>query len=285
MNCEKANQLSIIEYLQTRGINPKRKYRKHWWFLSPIRKETNPSFVVDLQKNTWYDKAEDKGGDMVALVKELHSTDTSGALEILGRNEIKPFSFDEQHYEDNKVPAIQITRQQDIRHPALIEYLHERKIPVEKARRYLREAHYLSADRNKRFFSLAFRNDAGGFALRNRFSKTAISPAHFTTIHGTSPERSTLNIFEGVFDFLTALVYYRIPVPTVDCMILNSTVHGNKIDDVLRKYQKINLFLDNDTTGRRLTEQISRQHPKTTDFSFVYDGFNDFNEFLISKKS
>jgi hypothetical protein len=282
MNCQIANQRSIVEFLKSRNINPKRKYSRHWWYLSPIRSETNPSFAVDLRNNRWYDKAADVGGDLVALVKEIHSTDTSGALAILGKNEIKPFSFDEQKLPPPK-PAIEIISESAIRHYALLQYLDERKIPHDIARRYLREVHFFSTDRQKRFFSLGFQNSAGGWALRNRYSKTAVSPAHFTLLHGAGNKKNHLCMFEGIFDFLSSLVHFKIIVPRTDVVVLNSSVHLNKIAPLFSKYERINTFFDNDDTGDRLTDEVKEAHPHVQDYRWIYQEQNDFNEYLIEK--
>ena len=53
----------------------------------------------------------------------------------------------------------------EIRHPALIGYLRERGIDPAVAGALCREVHYAVGER--RFFAIGFRNDAGGWELRN----------------------------------------------------------------------------------------------------------------------
>ena len=52
---EKAKEVSIISYLKTCGYKPKKIGGLYATYLSPLRPENNPSFVINLRKNTWAD--------------------------------------------------------------------------------------------------------------------------------------------------------------------------------------------------------------------------------------
>jgi hypothetical protein len=282
MNCSQAKQISIVDFLLSQGIKPQRRYRNHYWYLAPHRSENNPSFVVNIKENIWYDKAEDTGGDMLDLVKLMYGTDTAGALAKLSRNEIKSFSFDRQSFNDK--PGIQIKHTQPIRNAALIQYLHTRKIPVQLAKLYLVEAYYTTAPNTKQKFSLAFQNDKGGYHLRNAKFKGIASPGYFTSISGRSSEQ--LNVFEGVYDFLSAMIHLNTNRLKFDSIVLNSNVHCDKILPLLKDHSRINCFVDNDESGRRTLEKIRQAHRNVFDHSeIIYQGFKDFNDFLIQRKN
>jgi hypothetical protein len=170
-----------------------------------------------------------------------------------------------------------------INSPALIQYLRDRKIPLIIAQKYLKEAHYTTGQ-ERRYFALAFQNDHGGFALRNKFWKRSNSPAYFTTIPGKSTNQ--INIFEGVFDFLSALVFFNTDTPKFDCLVLISTSHLNNALSLFQVYQRVNLFLDNDKTAYQCAAKVLAAHQNVVDYAFkIYPEYNDFNDFLKSTKS
>ncbi len=283
MNCTQAKEkVRIVDYLKSQGIEPKRRYRNYFWYLAPHRHESNPSFSVNLSENVWHDKAENRGGNIIDLVMMLNHTDTKGALEILSHNDIKSFSFDQQV--SIEAPGIDIKHLQPVQNAALIQYLNSRKIPVQLARLYLLEAYYLTIHSTKQKFSLAFRNDLNGYHLRNAKFKGIASPGYFTSIRGGSQDQ--LNIFEGVYDFLSALVYFKSTKPKFDCLVLNSNVHIEKVLPILKRYSRINAFLDNDPSGTDTLNHIKAAHPQVENFAGrIYPDHKDFNEFLINSKS
>lgn len=279
------SKFSIIGFMATLGLEPVRKTSKYWFYHSPFRKDTNPSFRVDLENEHWKDFGRDRStgsGDVIDLVQWLNGTDVPGAIAILNReNPSSSFSFQGQNSIGADSANVQIKHIQPIRNQALIEYLQERKIPLHIARKYLKEAYYTTGT-GKQYFALSFENDRGGQALRNKLWKGASSPAYFTMIPGKWNDQ--LNIFEGVFDFLSALVYFKTEVPKLDCLILNSTAHFASFKPLLENYSRINLFLDNDQAGQNTVSLIQGNHKKVVDYSGkIYPQHKDFNEFLTGK--
>jgi hypothetical protein len=279
------DSISVADYLNSIGLKIARKYSGHYWYHSPFHQDKNPSFVVNLKKDLWFDLSSGKGGDLIEMVKMLHQTDVAGAIVALSVNEpIKPvYSLCLQNSSAVQGGKIEISQMQSINSPVLIQYLKDRKIPLSIARKYFKEAHYTTGQ-TKRYFALAFQNDHGGFALRNKFWKGSNSPAYFTTIPGKS--NSQINLFEGVFDFLSALVFFNTDAPKFDCLILNSTSHLNNAISLLHAYQRVNLFLDNDKTGYQCAAKIRKVHQNVVDYaSRIYPEYNDFNDFLKGIKS
>ncbi len=277
--------ISISDYLSSIGLEPAHKNGNQWLYHSPLHRDNKPSFSVNTQKDVWNDFSAGQGGDIITLVKLLHHTDTSGAIAALsGTSDSKPvFSFHQQNSSCTEAAKITVLHLQPIRNNALIEYLNFRQIPLHIARKYLAEA-YFTTDQIKRFFALAFRNDQEGFALRNKFWKGASSPAYFTTIPGKWNDQ--VNVFEGFFDFLSALAYYKIESLKRDCIVLNSTSHLNSALPTLEHYPRINLFFDNDPAGIQAAEKIRTCNKNVVDYSeIIYPGNKDFNEFLTSKRN
>jgi len=274
MNCEQAKEIRIVDYLSRQGIDPSRVYGDNVWYRSPLRDEKNPSFKVNIKKNSWYDTGTGSGGGVIDLVMQMNSTDVTGALLILQRPGLaKPsFSFSEKQ----SSPGIEIKRVQSLQNKALVQYVESRGIPAEIAAMYVSEAYYRVGKKN--YFALAFKNDKGGYELRSKFFKGCASPKHVTTIPGND---TSLNVFEGFMDFLSAMVHFKTRKPTNKTIILNSLSNLAYIEPKLKTARKINLYLDNDEAGAKAAERVKEMNPNVTNHTtIIYPNNKDFNEFL-----
>ena len=235
MDCKQAKSIDIVAFLQKNGLTGIEK-GSFIWYCSPLRQEKTASFSVDQDRNRWIDFGSGQRGDLLDLVKLIYNTDTPGALEILSKTNPDEFlSFSRQNIQPKqKVPGIIINHLQPIANNALLEYLVVRNIPLNIARKYTQEAYYTV--NNKRYFSIAFVNDKGGFELRNKYSKLATSPKYYTTF--PVPESNQLNIFEGFFNFLSALTYYNTSSLKHNTIVLNSLSFIPSILPLLQNYQR-----------------------------------------------
>ncbi len=277
MNCKTAKNISIIGYLASIGIKPEYIKNESVWYCSPFRHESKPSFKVDRNKNIWYDFGTGNGGNILDIVMQLNTTGITGALLILQKPELSKthFSFSEQ--QNSQSNKIVIKKIQPLQNRALLQYLLSRKISQFKAVNFVQEAYYQV--NGKQYFALAFKNDKGGFELRNKYFKGGTSPKAITTIAGN---KNTINLFEGFFDFLSALEYFSTRKPIGTTIVLNSLSNIENIFHLLPKH--INLYLDNDNAGNQAAEKIKSTHRRVKDYSkIIYPDFNDFNEFLKSK--
>ena len=287
MNCSQANDINIVDYLSKSGIQPATMKGRNLWYNSPLRSEKTPSFKVDPDKNVFYDYGTGTGGRLVDLVCQLHRVGVTGALLILSGADVTPrfLSFQKQKEETLPEPTLEIKHVQRLQNKALIQYIEARGIPEEVASRYTEEAYYTITNHGtgeiKKYFALAFKNDKGGFELRNKYFKGGNSPKAITTISGSL---QNVNIFEGFMDFLSALVYYRQPISTNTTIVLNSVSHLRQLKDLLPNFNRINLYLDNDTSGLKAASEIIGQFPEAVNKSqILYPQYKDFNEFLINQ--
>jgi DNA primase len=276
MNCQQAREtITLTAFLSSINYEPVKIKGKWITYYSPIRSDENPSFFVDTDKNIWHDKGTGQSGDIVNLVMKINAVNSTGALTILQKGVYATPSFISIKQETNQ-PAIEIKHVQPLQNQALIQYLNYRKISQQNAAKFVLEAHYTVNE--KQYFSVAFKNDKGGFELRNKHFKNSSSPKAITTISGN---RKSINIFEGFIDFLSALEYYKVTKTEVTSIILNSVNNLDSVINNLTDYQQINLFLDNDTAGNQATEKIKSIYPKAKDYSkIIYPGHKDFNEFI-----
>ena len=287
MNCEQAKKIKIVDFLSNIGKEPSKVYGDFAWYSSPVRTDKKPSFKVKLSENLWFDVSTGEGGNILDLVMEMNSTSVAGALMILQKPELSKQSF--SFSEKQKASGIGIKHIQPLQNKALIEYVVNRGIALSVAKRYLFEAYYKTYQKQeKAFFALAFKNDKGGYELRNGFAtqknpkgnKLCVSPKYVTTIPGRD---DAINVFEGFMDFLSALVYFGADRPANKTIVLNTVENLKYIEPFIKSASHVNCYLDNDDAGAGATEKMQLLNPNTTNHSsIIYPNYKDFNEFLNS---
>src|SRR5690606_29675190 len=90
-----------------------------------------------------------------------------------------------------------------------------------------------------------------------------------------------LNVFEGMFNFLTALELNG-DLLQENLIILNSLSLINRAIDFINvnsHIKEIDLYLDNGPGGRKATSYFLSQVPNSVDRSEIYKGYDDFNDF------
>lgn len=294
MNCSQANEISIPGFLSCKGINPAKASGNSLWYCSPLRNEQTPSFKVDTVKNVWYDYGTGTGGRLVDLVCGMYKVSVPGALITLSGAVIQntPLSFSDQQSIHDHETTIEIKHVQSLQNKALVQYLDMRKIPFKIASRFVEEVYYNTyPGQLKSYFAIAFRNDQDGFELRNGIKtknfpdgfKGSSSPKAISTI-GCTANGSTVNVFEGFMDFLSALTWFNTYAPTSDTIVLNGVGFLDRFIDLMPGYTKINLWLDNDRAGKEAAKRIQELRPDAVNRSLLLFPKNkDFNDFINSK--
>lgn len=274
-------QVSIVNYLLSLGVKPVKYSGVQLVYFSPKHTEKTPSFFVHPDKNVFYDYTSNERGDIIRLVSYLTGCTFREAVEILQKfkpvNEPANFSFSGQKSEQTgKDSKLIITDVKPLENKALLKYVDERCISIELAKKYLREVNYKLGRR--RTFAVGFENDKGGFEIRNPWVKKSSSPKWVTTFPVANS--TTINLFEGFFDFLSCCVCFELTEPRNTTVILNSTANLRHVLDSLKDYKQANVYFDNDETGRRAKQLIADTGIKVYDGSKHYPNHNDFNSFL-----
>ncbi len=282
---QQAKKVSIVEYLASKGILPVSQEADEILYLSPLREDKNPSFYVNLRGNVFKDFVwEEHRGDAIKLVMLLEKCKLPVAVKIL----LDFTGYPLPDFLSIFVPAaempkrgITILREHELTKTSLIQYAASRGIPFGLAHRYLKQIRY--SNRGVDFWGLGFRNDSGGYELRNEFFQGSASPKDVTTFDTGS--RKFVAVFEGFFDFLSALVWYGLDAPRVPTVILNSVTNRKKAVDFLRHFEQVNCFIDRDKAGIECFERLVRVDKlNAVDYSGIYEGYKDFNELLTSHK-
>ena len=298
MHIQEAKKISILAVLSNLGYHPVKSYKRgeEVLFFSPLRKEKEASFFVNIKKNLWNDFGH-KGGSVLDFVMIYHQTDLKGALQILQKlnlseSEAKISAEKGKDYNllEKGKEALKIVEKLPFGQKAksLVNYIvQERKISNEIARKYLSEIHFNNETTNKNYFAVGFENSIGGYELRNPFFKGSIGGKAISLVQGAKLS-DELIIFEGFINFLSRLTNDNLIVPERDALILNSAVYGQDALDFIEEnnYKTVFGFLDNDEKGNELNrffeEKIKNNYK---DCRFLYEGFNDLNESLIHSKS
>ncbi len=132
---------------------------------------------------------------------------------------------------------------------------------------------------NKNYFGIGFKNDSGGYEIRNAYSKICLGKKDITSIKSGS---NSVRIFEGFFDFLSFknVENYLEKEPS-DYIILNSVSMIRLIKNEIENYKNIELFFDNDEAGTRAVEIIKSINQNAEDCRLLYSDFKDLNDWLI----
>ena len=273
MNCEQIKKkISIRSVLESFDLYPEKQNSKTAFYFAIDREEKKPSLCADFVKNKAFDFGTGKSYDVVSIVQQMNKCSASEALEYLKKFDTPEKSLIMSKSESDK--NYEILEVKEIAHPALIQYLKLRK--VYKQKHLVKEIHYQM--NGNHFFGIGFYNNSGGVEIRNKYSKICLGKKDVTFIKNLGNLKKEICVFEGYFDFLTYLNLPNAQNSNSDYLILNSTAMFFKVEEELKIYRKIVLFLDNDTNGKNLTEKIVRKYENVEDCSILYTDFKDLNE-------
>jgi 5S rRNA maturation endonuclease (ribonuclease M5) len=189
-------------------------------------------------------------------------------------------SFNGNEFKSEEPKAIEVIKVNPIEQKALKCYLSQRGLPFSIAQAYCSEVHYKT--RGKTYYAIGFKNDKEGWELRNSLFKGCISPKAITTIKGPG---KGLNIFEGFSDFLSCLAFYKAEKLMNTTVVLNSVTNYRYIEEKVKEYASVNLFLDNDPAGEKLARKIEESNQNVKNISrSIYPNHKDFNHFLTNKQ-
>ena len=316
MNSTQAKAIALPDFLAQLSFDP--AYERHGviWYRSPFRPdERTPSFKVDPVRNVWFDFGRGEGGTIIDFVQQLYATgDVSRALAVIAevtgtvgrvteganrantqRLPIAPSVPSSGTIELARTPEIE--RVSAIADSELERYLLSRAIPVDLARVYLQEIHYRIGD--ERYRALAFENDSHGYEVRNPYFKGSLGKKDIRFLREVASAgvaaRTDAAVFEGVYDFLSALVWHGRDRAQGNVLVLNSVSFTRRAVEQLRAAElaTIHAYMDNDRAGalalaelRRglITKELASASPvNVRDASAFYTGYKDVNEFVIAR--
>lgn len=279
MNCNKAKQIDLVSYLKKQGFRIGRTNTKDVWFYSPFRdNERTPSCKINISKNVFFCHSSGIGGTIIDFIMKYNNCSIKEALDILSRD---TFSIHQQtkQVKSEQTPTYSIKKVTELSNQKSLYYLSNRKINLKFAKRFCLQVHY-SFSNGKENYGIGFKNNIGGFEIRNKFFKGCLGQKEITTINNNS---DTVSIFESWSDFLSYLTLKK-EIPKENFIILNSTSLVKKTIGLLDDYSTIKLFFDRDSSGDKATTfLIENSNNKIIDNSIHYKDFNDLNDYLMNQ--
>lgn len=282
MNCKQANTISIVEYLKALGILPKKIIGKCSFFLSPFRDEKTASFKVDPRVNLWVDYGDNNsGGTLIDLIIKLNPSyaveDALIHLDSLGHGS---FSFHQQKEvliaEENTRIKVLSTKPIGT-NKAITAYLTSREISPLTARMFCKEVYFSVG--GKRFFGVGNENFKG-WSIRNKYWKGCT--AQGISFYGDMEDEhfSTLSVFEGIFDMMSFVQMNRCNGKASCLLVLNSLANIQEAIPYLNAFDSVDLYLDRDDAGRKLTQDLIKSIQNCRDKSSLYSDYKDLNDML-----
>ena len=316
MRSDQAKTISISSYLeQVEGIKPKnsRLGGKELWYHSPIRQDDKtPSFKVDTILNLWFDHGLSKGGKIIDLVCEIRNVSVREALAILENSGLHYDNYTPSYTSNRNTPLFKknttsqknkpaiekekspskhshiLLAEKELDNPSLIQYLKDRQIDLDIAKKHLKEIHFKQADKLIQYFALGWKN-GNGYDARNKYFKGYIGAGKNISV--INPQaHNELIVFEGFIDYLSYLTYLQntksIKEVKATVVVLNSTALKKNLTELVSEYQfpKAYFFLDNDISGTKTLDYFTEALTdiELVDMSHLYSEHKDFNEWICN---
>ncbi len=295
MNAEQANAIPLCIVLKMMGYSPVKQTAFDEFYFSPFRQEKTQSFHVSISKNLWFDFGAGIGGTVIDLIiyylqSQGEDHTVADALRWLNKMHGSVYPLAAIRYETSpEKPSLELLHVSLLRHPELLDYLKSRGISVSNAKRHLRQTQVLNLNTGKQFFAIGLVNENDGYELRNEFFKGCISPKYISFIRGSSKLVEEVNVFEGMFDYLSALEYYGVSQLTGDTIILNSVSNLPQCYPYIENYTytTVNAWLDNDKAGKTgadaLREFCARAKLCFRTMNNLYEPHKDVNEWHVNQ--
>ncbi len=281
LSIEEARQTDMVDYLSKLGYEPAKVKGIDYWYLSPLREERTPSFKINRKINRWYDHGLGKGGNIIDFAILYDNCTVGEFLRQLSGN----LSFQQplvkhlnKQAESNFESKIIILQEKALSSFSLLKYLHQRRLPMDLVERYCQEVRYEL--NGKEYFGIGFKNNSGGYEIRNPYFKASSSPKDITTFNNGAKEAS---VFEGFTDFLSFMAIHK-NQPQIPCdyVILNSVSFFEKARPFMEEHECIRLYLDRDLTGQNCSRYALSLSNKYKDESALYQHHNDLNDWLVN---
>lgn len=279
LSVSEAKEIDLVHFLADLGYEPSKIRNNDYWYFSPLRDEKTPSFKVNRKLNRWYDHGLGKGGNLVDFAILYHGCSVSEFLQNLSGNlSLQKPSIQQSITRPELENQIKILGDFILSSTALLRYLQQRRIPIDIADRYCREVRYEL--NGKVYYGIGFKNDLGGFEIRNPYFKASSSPKGITTIDNSAGE---VIVFEGFTDFLSfKAIHQQDPEDSFDFVVLNSVSLFETARPFLENHNAIRLYLDRDATGQNCSRYALSLSSKYKDESSLYQNHKDFNDWIVN---
>ncbi|WP_199120328.1 toprim domain-containing protein [Pedobacter sp. ASV28] len=286
--------ISIVDFLARLGHHPIRKTGKEHFYHSMLRetKKNTPSFAVWDAGCVWKDWGGAnatgifKGGIVqlgMAYWPELSFVEVLNKIQEVCNMDISliPEYVPPKTYAPDPEPGLfewELVKTSELGNNYVLgKYLRERGIFEEAKSQGVKEVYYKrkNSEYPSIFYAIAWQNELGSWEYANpKGFKSCIGPKGVSIIPG---DKDHVAVFEGFMDFLTWRKLHR-ETPTV--IVLNAVTLLGRAIDRIKEFPIVDVYFDNDDTGRNYTAGLLKMVPQAVDRAYLYNGFNDYNDLL-----
>jgi len=271
-------QVCLVDLLARLGHRPVKAAGRELLYISPLRDaETRPSFSVNQKLGVWYDHGLGQGGNIIDFGVAYWKISFQDTLVKIAQTMDQPIitNSEPKRRHAQKLPHYQIEQVKELgNNPAITAYLKERGI-WRAALSRLKEIYYFVEDEKKtrkHFYAAGHQNETGGWEVRNKYFKGCLGHKALTIIEGN---KNQLSVFEGYFDYLSWITENELSGTVI---ITNSVALLPQAISKAKEFASVELYFDNDKTGREATRQFEQQVPQAIDQAYLYRQYNDYNE-------
>src|SRR5690606_34556919 len=159
LSLSEVKQLDMVDYLSSLGHVPVIIRNSDYWYLSPLREEKTASLKINRRLNRWYDHGIGKGGNLIDFGILYHQCSVGQFLQQLAGNAplLTPV-IQQAPLQEKTESSIKILADFPLNSQALLNYLHQRQIPIEIAEQFCREVRYRISD--NAYYGIGFKNDS-----------------------------------------------------------------------------------------------------------------------------
>lgn len=298
VDVKQLESFSIVEFLARLGYHAARKSGKNHFYHSMLREtgKNTPSLAVWEAGNCWKDwggagvSGIFKGGivqlgmaywpelsylEVLHKISEVANLDVSRIPEYIPPK-IYPVQDKQDRYDWELVKIQQIGT-----NPALTDYLKKRGV-YQAAHDQVFEVYYRKKEHGingRLYFGVGWKNELGGLEFSNALGfKSSIGAKAISVIKGSADR---LVVFEGYMDYLSWLTLANPFAHKPTVIVLNAGTMAIHATAMMKDYESVELYMDNDAPGRQFTQSIIDEVPHAKDCSSAYAGYNDYNEMLM----
>lgn len=317
MNSHQAKQIDLPNLMSHLGYEPTavKKGGNEYWYSSPFRKEKEASFHTSYLGGKWIWKDfGDIGGTVIDFVmrhERLNSVKEAlnylegiyPAISLKSGSRVKNdpvqskkqatlFSFQQQSPPQAGISEnreLEFLEAHQIQNPVIFSYLGKRAIPKQLSEIYLREIFYRNVKTGKQFFAFGMKNQSGGYEVRAATDdykfKSALIKRDITHFKGQQESSDTVNVFEGMLDFLSLLAMFNVSALSGDSIVMHSLSSFQPCVTAIESmgYKKANLFLDNNRAGKEHTEKFKTHFGElAVSQSHLFQPYEDINDALVA---
>ena len=278
---ERAKSILIQDFLSSIGINPQKETARLVSYLSPLRAENNPSFIVKKKTNKWFDHGTRAHGDLIDFVEAYEGVSKGKAIQMINGDRTPFRKFDPEEADKINKEGIMVDSVGAIINPPLLDYLKERCITESVAQHHCVQVKWrFTVNPASCHFGIGFRNDSDGLEIRNSQFKVSNSPKTYRTIGEYTP---VCNVFEGFFDYMSALSENKTLMLKNRTYVLNGLAFIHIMTEIFLGHEKVNVFIDNGPAADDKINVMRDSGIVVEDMRHLFQGKDDYNEYWINK--